>query len=68
MTEVEALTRQEELFGPGGGASDSIVLRALDELAGGSAWTACPADGWRVPWPEQGVGPPCDPSTWITAP
>lgn len=33
LTDVEALTRQEELFGPGGGASDTTVLRALDELA-----------------------------------
>lgn len=33
LTDVEALTRQEELYGPGGGASDSTVLRALDELA-----------------------------------
>ncbi|HEY5848248.1 MAG TPA: hypothetical protein VIT42_15790 [Microlunatus sp.] len=27
------MTRQEALFGPGGGASDTTVLRALDELA-----------------------------------
>jgi hypothetical protein len=27
------MTAQEELFGPGGGASDSTLLRALDELA-----------------------------------
>ena len=33
LTDVEALTRQVELFGPGGGASDSTVLRGLDELA-----------------------------------
>lgn len=33
LTDVEALTRQEELYGPGGGASDSTVLRSLDELA-----------------------------------
>ena len=33
LSDVEALTRQEALFGPGGGASDSTVLRALDELA-----------------------------------
>ena len=33
LTDVEALTRQAELYGPGGGASDSTVLRALDELA-----------------------------------
>jgi len=28
------MTAQEEIFGPGGGASDSTLLRALDELAG----------------------------------
>jgi hypothetical protein len=33
LTDVEALTRQVEIFGPGGGASDSTVLRGLDELA-----------------------------------
>ena len=33
LSDVEALTRQVELFGPGGGASDSTVLRGLDELA-----------------------------------
>lgn len=33
LLDVEALTRQEALFGPGGGASDTTVLRALDELA-----------------------------------
>jgi hypothetical protein len=27
------MTAQEEIFGPGGGASDSTLLRALDELA-----------------------------------
>lgn len=32
MTDVEALTRSEELFGPGGGASDSTVLRGLGEF------------------------------------
>jgi hypothetical protein len=33
LSDVEALTRQEKLFGPGGGASDTTVLRVLDELA-----------------------------------
>ncbi len=33
LSDVEALTRQVELFGPSGGASDTTVLRALDELA-----------------------------------
>lgn len=33
LLDVEALTRQEALFGSGGAASDTTVLRALDELA-----------------------------------
>lgn len=33
LLDVEALTRQEALFGPRGGASDTTVLRALSELA-----------------------------------
>lgn len=33
LSDVEAMTAQEEIFGPGGGASDSTLLRALDELA-----------------------------------
>jgi hypothetical protein len=34
LSDIEAMTAQEEIFGPGGGASDSTVLRVLDELAG----------------------------------
>jgi hypothetical protein len=34
LTDVEAMTRQVEIFGPGGGASDSTLLRILNELAG----------------------------------
>ena len=33
LSDVEALTRQVELFGQGGGASDTTLLRGLDELA-----------------------------------
>ena len=33
LSDVEAMTAQAEIFGPGGGASDSTMLRALDELA-----------------------------------
>ena len=33
LSDVEAMTAQEEIFGAGGGASDSTALRALDELA-----------------------------------
>jgi Transposase DDE domain group 1 len=32
LSDIEAMTAQEEIFGPGGGASDSTMLRALDEL------------------------------------
>lgn len=34
LSDIEAMTAQKEIFGPGGGASDSTMLRALDELAG----------------------------------
>ncbi len=33
LTDVEALTRQEEIYGAGGAASDTTVLGGLDELA-----------------------------------
>ncbi|MDQ3824279.1 MAG: hypothetical protein M3319_07955 [Actinomycetota bacterium] len=33
LSDVEAMTVQEEIFGLGSGASDSTILRALDELA-----------------------------------
>lgn len=33
LSDVEAWTRQVELFGPAGGASDTTVLRVLNELA-----------------------------------
>lgn len=34
LSDIEAMTAQEEIFGPGGGASDTTMLRVLDELAG----------------------------------
>lgn len=34
LSDIEAMTAQEELFGPGGGCSDTTMLRTLDELAG----------------------------------
>ena len=34
LSDIEEATAQEEIFGPGGGASDSTLLRILDELAG----------------------------------
>ena len=33
LSDVEAMTAQEEIYGPGGGASEGTMLRALDELA-----------------------------------
>lgn len=33
LSDVEALTRQVELYGPSGGASDTTLLRGLDEVA-----------------------------------
>ncbi|MGH4018205.1 MAG: IS1380 family transposase [Pseudonocardiaceae bacterium] len=32
LSDVEAMTAQEEIYGRGGGASDSTMLRAVDEL------------------------------------
>jgi Transposase DDE domain group 1 len=34
LSDIEAMTAQEEIFGPGGGASDTTMLRVLGELAG----------------------------------
>jgi hypothetical protein len=34
LSDVEAMTSQVEIFGPSGGASDSTLLRILDEVAG----------------------------------
>jgi len=33
LSDIEAMTSQEEIFGPRGGASDSTMLRVLDEVA-----------------------------------
>lgn len=46
LSDVEALTRQEALFGPGGGASDTTVLRALDELAAHLGTDGLPDGRW----------------------
>lgn len=32
LSDIEAMTRQVEIFGPGGGASDTTLLRVLNEL------------------------------------
>jgi len=34
LSDIEAKTRHVEIFGPAGGASDTTMLRVLDELAG----------------------------------
>jgi hypothetical protein len=34
LSDIEAMSAQVEIFGPGGGASDSTLLRVLDEVAG----------------------------------
>jgi len=34
VSDVEAMTAQEDIFGPGGGASNTTMPRVLDELAG----------------------------------
>lgn len=34
LSDIEAMTRQVEIFGPDGGASDTTMLRILGELAG----------------------------------
>src|SRR6266508_2670770 len=33
LSDIEAMTAREEIFGPGGGASDTTMLRVLNELA-----------------------------------
>jgi hypothetical protein len=35
LSDIEAQTSQVEIFGPGGGASDTTMLRVLNELAAG---------------------------------
>ena len=34
LSDIEAMTAQVEIFGPGGGASDTTMARVLDELSG----------------------------------
>ncbi len=46
VADIEAMTAQEEIFGPGGGASDTTMLRVLDELAGRLRPDGLP--GWRL--------------------
>jgi len=48
LSDVEVMTAQEELFGPGDGASDSTMLRALDELAERLCGDGMP--GRRLAW------------------
>jgi hypothetical protein len=49
LTDVEALTRQEEPFGPGGAASDTTVLRALGEWRIGWEAVGCRGGDWPAP-------------------
>lgn len=46
LSDVEAMTAQEELFGPGGGVWDSTMLRALDELAERLGGDGLPRGAW----------------------
>jgi hypothetical protein len=53
LSDIEAMTAQEEIFGPGGGASDTTMLRVLSELAGRLRGRrsrpdtgSCPRCGW----------------------
>jgi hypothetical protein len=60
LTDVEAMTRQVEIFGVDGGASDSTLLRVLGEFAGrlgadglpgrrlAAATAGCRAAAWRA--------------------
>jgi hypothetical protein len=54
LTDVEALTWQEELYGPAGGASDTTVLRGLDELADRLAGNGLPGRACPGRWPGHG--------------
>jgi hypothetical protein len=56
-SDVEALTRAQEIFGPGGGASDTTFGRC--DARSGPAWTGtgCPHAGWPGRWPRSGPGP-----------
>jgi hypothetical protein len=58
MSDVEAWTAQVELFGPTGGASDTTVLRALNELAEALRSTGLPGvGGWPGPPRRYEPGP-----------
>jgi len=57
LSDIEAMTRQVEIFGPDGGASDTTMPRVLDELAGGSAPMVCRGGGWPRRSPVRGGTP-----------
>ena len=54
LSDIEAMTAQVEIFGPGGGASDTTMLRVLNELATGWAPMGCRAGSWPRRWPVRG--------------
>ena len=55
LSDIEAMTAQVEIFGPGGGASDTTMLRVLNELADRlRAWMGCRAGSWPRRWPVRG--------------
>jgi hypothetical protein len=56
LSDVEAMTAQEEIFGAGGGASDSTALRALDELAERVGANGLPGRAYRKPPRRRGPG------------
>jgi hypothetical protein len=56
LADVEAMTAQQEIFGPGGGASDSTMLRGLTSWRRASVTTDCPGCGWPGPARRRGRG------------
>lgn len=65
LSDVEAMTAQEEIFGPGGGASDAHCYGYSMSSASDSAPTGCPDADWPgpPPRPEPGRGRPSSPGT-----
>jgi hypothetical protein len=62
LSDIEAMTAQEEIFGPGGGASDSTMSRALDELGARLGADGLPGGAWRRLPPQR--GPRHGPRSW----
>jgi len=66
VSDVEAMTAQEEIFGPGGRASDTTMLRVLDELAGRLRADGLP--GRRLARDRRRLGPAPGPAPRPTSP